>query len=194
MRRLILGLCCLLPLQSLAAAPLQQQIAECAAVLDAQSRLRCYDQIAADLRHQSAVPASEPQASAPAPAATTATEAVTTATAATATAAATTSVATSTPRAETPVSAQQEFGLEHKQRVPEEAPDTVDVVIQRKNKDAYGRWKLTLADGQVWQQTDSRKFRFSNENGNAYIKRGIMGAFYLGEEEHNRTMKVKRLK
>lgn len=194
MRRLVLSVILLMPLSSIASTPLQKQIADCASVLDAQSRLSCYDKVAANLRvATSSEPTSNGVTALPSTSAAVAT--ATASVAATAVAGASAAPAAEPePAPLTREQMEQEFGLEHKKDYAEERPNKLPVMIAKKKRDPYGRWRMTLDNGQVWKQTDSRKFRFSNDQGEAFIKRGSLGSFFLGEEEHNRTMKVKRVK
>ncbi|GAB3013731.1 hypothetical protein [Bowmanella dokdonensis] len=83
------------------------------------------------------------------------------------------------------------FGMEHK-AYTEGGADKILVSIQDKSKDRYGKWTLTLSNGQIWKQDDSQNYYFPD--GQVYIERGLFGAFYLGTEESNRRMRVERLK
>lgn len=88
--------------------------------------------------------------------------------------------------------AESEFGIEHVKEV--EGPDTIDVVVKKVVKNAYGERKFYFENGQIWRQMDSNtKGKFSTGT-EAIIKRGALGAFYLKKEGSNRTIKVKRIK
>ena len=89
-----------------------------------------------------------------------------------------------TPHAETV------FGLEHK----EDRPEEFQFKWARKEKDAYGKWIISLENGQVWHQTDSARFSFRNPEKQVVISRGFMGSFYLEEPGRNRKIRVKRVK
>jgi hypothetical protein len=85
------------------------------------------------------------------------------------------------------------FGLEHKQKPEEERPDELQVKWTRKMKDAHGKWIIALENGQVWRQTDSRRFNFKNPEQWVVISRGVLGSFFLGEPERNGGIRVKRI-
>jgi hypothetical protein len=89
-----------------------------------------------------------------------------------------------TPHAETV------FGLEHK----EERPEEMQFKWARKKKDAYGKWIITLENGQIWRQTDSARFSFRNPKKQVVISRGFMDSFFLGEPGRNTKIRVKRIK
>ena len=86
------------------------------------------------------------------------------------------------------------FGLEHKQKSEEELLDELQLKWTKKKKDAHGKWIITLENGQVWRQTDSRRFNFGNSEQWVVISRGVMGSFFLGEPERSGGIRVKRVK
>ncbi|GAA0358387.1 hypothetical protein GCM10009092_23250 [Bowmanella denitrificans] len=88
-------------------------------------------------------------------------------------------------------SQEQNFGLEHVTR-PENEEDKIYVTLQSKDQDAYGKLILTLTNGQIWKQSDSGNFPIPN--GQLYIERGMLGAFFLSSDEANRKIRVKRIK
>ena len=86
------------------------------------------------------------------------------------------------------------FGLEHKQKPEEERPDELRLKWTKKKKDAYGQWIITLENGQVWHQTDSKRFSFRSPEQWVVVSRGVFGGFFLGEPEHNKQIRVERVK
>ena len=86
------------------------------------------------------------------------------------------------------------FGLEHKQKPEKERPDELKLKWTRKKKDAYGKWIITLENGQVWRQTDSKSFRFTSSDQLVVISRGLAGGFFLGDPERKKRIRVKRIK
>lgn len=86
------------------------------------------------------------------------------------------------------------FGLEHKQKPEDERPDRLQLKWTTKKKDAYGKWVITLENGQVWRQTDSTRFSFKNSEQWVVVVRGFMGSYFLEEPEHNKRIRVKRVK
>ena len=86
------------------------------------------------------------------------------------------------------------FGLEHKQKPEEKRPDELQLKWTKKKKDAYGKWIITLENGQVWRQTDSKHFNFGNSEQWIVVSRGVAGGFFLGEPERNKRIRVKRVR
>ena len=85
--------------------------------------------------------------------------------------------------------ASERFGLELKQAPVEQLEQLRATVVKRK-KDPYGKWVITLDNGQVWKQSESASFRFPSEQ--VTIERGVLGAFYLRADGQNKSIKVKR--
>lgn len=155
----------------------------CAAIEDPVERLACYDTLAGRL------PADTAKASGTAPSAVDPvapkTDVIVPAGPA---------VTPTVPAVESTPDAEALFGLEHKQKPGEERLDELQLKWTKKKKDAYGKWIITLENGQVWRQTDSRRFNFGNSEQWVVISRGILGSFFLGEPERNGGIRVKRVK
>ncbi|MFC1839553.1 hypothetical protein ACFL1N_08235 [Thermodesulfobacteriota bacterium] len=98
------------------------------------------------------------------------------------------------PAVEPTPDAEAVFGLEHKQKPEEERPDELQFKWTKKMKDGYGKWIITLENGQVWRQTDSRRFRFVNSEQWVVISRGFLGSFFMGEPGRSVEIRVKRVK
>ncbi len=86
------------------------------------------------------------------------------------------------------------FGLEHKQKPAEERPEALQLKWTKKKKDAYGKWIITLENGQVWRQTDSTRFSFKDSEQWVVIYRGALDSYFLGEPKINKRIRVKRVK
>ena len=86
------------------------------------------------------------------------------------------------------------FGLSQKQRQKEEQLDELKLKWAIKQKDSYGKWIIILENGQVWHQTDSRRFRFLNSEQQVIIYRGALGSFFLREPDRKNGIRVKRVK
>lgn len=85
--------------------------------------------------------------------------------------------------------ANNDFGLEHKK-----TDDTADKVSAIVSKISYSPRKemiIEFDNGQVWRQTASGTYPIKVGERH-FIKRGMLGAFYLGNDNNNRTLKVKR--
>ena len=196
MRILLLPLLILLPL-STAAAELASGLGQCATLTDDSQRLACFDQLAASLTPAATIAAAPtPAAAAAAPVA----AASVVATASTAAQSPTAAIAAVAPEPVVPAatasvqaaaapSASERFGLEQKQ-APAEQLEQIRATVLQRNKDPYGKWVITLDNGQVWKQNESTSFRFPSEQ--VTIERGLLGAFYLRAEGQNKRLKVKR--
>lgn len=68
--------------------------------------------------------------------------------------------------------------------------DQIEATIARIDKKANGKTVITLDNGQVWLQTDSRRVRFSEED-KITIHRVSFGSYMLRTEE--KVMRVKRI-
>ncbi|MEZ9819509.1 hypothetical protein AB4238_02625 [Shewanella sp. 10N.286.45.A1] len=158
-------------LSSFAHASVESQLSTCAAVQDKLERLICYDNLASSL------PTRSPNSPIP----TTETVAV-----------ASSSAAVLTSTASTQKNAVEEFGNLEKSK-QEQAIDTIHLTVSKIKKDAYGALKIEFTNGQVWKQTDSRRFKLKPEQ-EVFIKKAALGSFTLGMEDRNTTIRVKRLK
>jgi hypothetical protein len=107
---------------------------------------------------------------------------------------ATPAVTPTVPAVEPTPEAEAIFGLEHRQKPDEERPDELQLKWTKKKKDAYDKWIITLENGQVWHQTDSRHFNFINSEQWVVISRGVLGSFFLAEPDRKGWIRVKRVK
>lgn len=182
-RSVALAVLALTVVAPLAAEPLNAGLSRCAAIGDDALRLACFDQLAGALQPQAVVPA----AVAAAPAAAVAAPVAPAVPAVPATTVEPAPVAA----AADPVA---EFGLENrpKPQTEVERQDEIQARVVERKKDPYGKWILTLDNGQVWQQSESATFSFASDQ--VVIERGMLGAFYLKVDGQSRRLKVKRLK
>lgn len=155
-------------------ASIEQQLTQCAATADKLDRLICYDKLAesvkADTISTQVIPA------------TVATVAVPTTAAA---------IVATAPQAPTAKIA-DDFGMEAK-RVQENTVDKIYLEIQSIAEDAYGDIKVTFTNGQVWKQTDGRKYNVK-QGETVYIEKAALGSFLMGTDDRNAKVRVKRLK
>ncbi|MCS6232038.1 hypothetical protein G3488_14375 [Shewanella baltica] len=156
-------------------ASIEQQLTQCAATADKLDRLICYDKLAENVK--SVTPALASTQAAPA---TVATIAAPTAVAAAATA----------PQAQA-ANIVDDFGMEAK-RVQENTVDKIYLEVQSITEDPYGAIKVTFTNGQVWKQTDGRKFNLK-QGEKVYIEKAALGSFLMGTDERNAKARVKRL-
>ncbi|WP_076416000.1 hypothetical protein [Shewanella sp. UCD-KL12] len=168
-----------------ASAGLEQSLAECSAKADKLDRLICYDSLAASVK-------SAPKASSAQSTSSVAATAVT----ATSVAAVTETQATSVTPTTLPANIENEFGSASIKKDKEAADKEINKIfldVDSIKKDAYGALKIYFTNGQVWKQSDSKRFKLASGQ-TVYIEKGAFGAFYLGVKEKNSTIKVKRLK
>lgn len=148
------------------AAAVAESLAECRQQQNALKRLVCYDAISIAT---AAVPVESAAAS----------QAVAeTRPAGSKAAAATTAAAT-------------DFGLEHKKAAVEQTDQmylTVSSISYSPRKELI----VVFDDGQIWRQTGSGVYTI-NVGERHYIKRGMLNSFLLGNDENNRTIKVRRV-
>lgn len=156
-------------------ASIEQQLTQCAATADKLDRLICYDKLAESVK--GVTPA---LASTQAEPATVATVAVPTAVA----------VAATAPQAPA-ANIVDDFGMEAK-RVQENTVDKIYLEVQSITEDPYGAIKVTFTNGQVWKQTDGRKFNLK-QGEKVYIEKAALGSFLMGTDERNAKARVKRL-
>lgn len=73
------------------------------------------------------------------------------------------------------------------EQIEEESAETVTAVT----KSSAGRLTITLENGQVWRQSDSKSFRISV--GDAVVVRAkSLGSFMMSKEGSSRSIRVKR--
>ncbi|GCF89869.1 hypothetical protein [Shewanella sp. M-Br] len=155
-------------------ASIEQQLTQCAATSDKLDRLICYDKLAesvkADTISTQAIPATVAIVAVPT------------------TAAAIVATAPQAPAAKIA----DNFGMEAK-RVQENTVDKIYLEIQSIAEDAYGDIKVTFTNGQVWKQTDGRKYNVK-QGETVYIEKAALGSFLMGTDDRNAKVRVKRLK
>lgn len=155
-------------------ASIEQQLTQCAATADKLDRLICYDKLAesvkADTISTQAIPATVAIVAVPT------------------TAAAIVATAPQAPAAKIA----DNFGMEAK-RVQENTVDKIYLEIQSIAEDAYGDIKVTFTNGQVWKQTDGRKYNVK-QGETVYIEKAALGSFLMGTDDRNAKVRVKRLK
>ncbi|MCU8041166.1 hypothetical protein ACRN98_22310 [Shewanella oncorhynchi] len=155
-------------------ASIEQQLTQCAATADKLDRLICYDKLAESVKADTISTQTIPT--------TVATVAVPT------TAAAIVAIAPQAPAAKIA----DDFGMEAK-RVQENTVDKIYLEIQSIAEDAYGDIKVTFTNGQVWKQTDGRKYNVK-QGETVYIEKAALGSFLMGTDDRNAKVRVKRLK
>ncbi len=100
------------------------------------------------------------------------------------------------PAAESVVSKEDSFGVEHlkKTNVTENDLEVV-FVVEKLKEDRYGKLRFLFKNGQQWKQSDSKYFKVKVGD-SLLLKKGFMGAVYLKKNnpDSNKKIRVKRLK
>ena len=155
-------------------AGIEQQLTQCAGITDKLERLVCYDNLAVSIQVTTVTNnTTAPIAVAP----------VVTPAAAPAAAA---------PVATAATNVEDNFGMEVK-RVQENTTDKIYLDVESIAEDAYGALKITFTNGQVWKQTENRKFNLKVGE-KVFIEKAALGSFLMGTESRNAKVRVKRLK
>lgn len=152
-----------------AMASVEQQLAQCATISDKLDRLICYDKLAETAARTPVADAAPVLVPAAAVAA-----------------APTAPVA---PVSKPAPTMEESFG---KTKKAEEEPDRIDMEIATVSKDQYGNLKISFTNGQVWKQTDSRRYKL-DAGEKVFIEKGAFSSFYLGSDSRNSTIRVKRI-
>jgi dihydroneopterin aldolase len=87
---------------------------------------------------------------------------------------------------------QEEFGKENIQR-SENLVEQINAKVIKIQKAPYGELIITIEGGQVWRQKNRARFKLS-EGEMITIERGALGSFFIGKEDTNRRIRVKRTK
>jgi len=153
-------------------AGLEQQLGQCATIKDKLDRLICYDKLAAGLGNGKSSVEAMPAVPAVIPTAPTAPAAP---------------VVAAAPQ----VSPEDSFGA--KQKAPDAELEKLYLTVASVGKDPYGMMKVEFTNGQVWKQTEGRKYKLE-QGQSVFIEKGALGSFILGTDDRNATIRVKRLK
>ncbi|WP_423188062.1 hypothetical protein ACO1PK_07585 [Alishewanella sp. d11] len=86
--------------------------------------------------------------------------------------------------------AQNNFGLENRKQNTDNIDEIAGIVTKVSNG-AHQKLIIEFDNGQVWRQTDSAIYAVKVGERH-HIRRGALGAFYLGNEKSNRRIKVRR--
>ena len=160
----------------MAQTPLALALESCRAEQNSSKRLLCYDQISLGSSEKVV------SAVAPKPTAIVKQEAIPTTE--------NSNETTSKSRAATITTSSSEFGLENRRELSE-LPDRISVVVTKISFNLYKKLIIEFDNGQIWQQTDSTTYPIKVGEQH-FIRRGALGAFYLGNEKSNRRIKVRR--
>ncbi|HEX7762556.1 MAG TPA: hypothetical protein VF433_02960 [Cellvibrio sp.] len=147
---------------------LQQAIEQCRLEQNALKRLVCYDEIGT--AGQSAITEKAVPAATIAPAAT-----------------ATTAPATTTAAP----AAGAEFGLEHRKKIDESTADQIYATVKTVSYSPRKELIVEFDNGQRWRQNGTEYYKIAVGESH-YLKRGALNSFFLGNDNNNRTIRVRR--
>lgn len=147
-----------------ATADIKQELSACASITDKLDRLICFDALAQTVKVTSP----------------TTLAAVVPAT-----------VAAKPTPATLPKNIEDEFGNPKKTEV--DKVDKIYLEVASVTKDPYGALKIGFSNGQVWKQTDGRRYKLKADQ-TVFIEKAALGSFVLGADGQNSTIRVKRLK
>lgn len=69
----------------------------------------------------------------------------------------------------------------------------IDTTISAARQFGYGSWRITLADGSVWEQTDDTRLLFDPKSGNkVHVYKGPLGV-YRANIDGQRAIKIRRV-
>lgn len=149
---------------------LQQAIEQCRLEQNALKRLVCYDEIGTagqPVIKEKAVPTVAAAQAAPATAVT----------------------APVTP-ASTPA-AGAEFGLEHRKKSDENTADQIYATVKTVSYSPRKELIVEFDNGQRWRQNGTEYYKIAVGESH-YLKRGALNSFFLGNDNNNRTIRVRR--
>jgi hypothetical protein len=166
---------------------LAQSTTDCSAVAEDMARLKCYDEQAALKKKAAATSTADTAATPAAPARSQPASKTPTA-----------STAASTPHAATPSS---DFGLDpeavrRKQAAAHpDAPQAPEQIVGRVKSvvtKPRGQYRITLEDGQVWEETQHTGGSPPEAGDSVIIKRGMLGSYFLSRSV-GLALRVKRI-
>lgn len=174
--RLTLLSAAILMVSAQANADIEPQLAQCAAMTDKLERLLCYDNLAANnpITGAAVTHTSAPATPLVSPVA-----------------AQTVAAAPQSPNSAAS-NIDANFGLQA-ESVQEESVDKIYLDVEAITEDPYGTLKITFTNGQVWKQTEGRKYNLKMGD-KVFIEKAALGLFLMGTENHNAKVRVKRLK
>ena len=179
--RLTLTAAAIMLFSAQANASIEQQLTQCAATADKLERLICYDNLAASIKGTTATIDTQ-----------TAPVGVAAVVAAPTVAVVASAPAVPAVPAVPAANIEDNFGMEAK-RVQENTVDKIYLEVSSISEDPYGAIKMTFTNGQVWKQTEGRKFSLK-QGEKVYIEKAALGSFLMGTDSRNALVRVKRLK
>ncbi len=143
-----------------------QDLQQCSVIKDKLDRLICYDNLAAGFNPAAPTPETTPEQS---------------------------FGKKQEPRAQAPATRArmtETFGIT---KPAGEQLERIELVVSGVTKNPYGHITVNFTNGQVWKQTDTRRFKLRPEQ-KVFIKKGALGSFLMGTQGRNTTIRVKRVR
>lgn len=92
---------------------------------------------------------------------------------------------------------EDDFGLEHKPQVSEQAVESAEVVreftVSAARRNDFTGWTIEFDNGQVWRQVGSEPYRI-NVGATYSIQRASFNSFLLGNPDDSRKLRVTRVR
>ncbi|MCY7295358.1 hypothetical protein [Alteromonas sp. a30] len=83
------------------------------------------------------------------------------------------------------------FGKPILETIKREDLDSLSAQVTEIKKDRRGKLTITLDNGQVWQQTDSKSILLRKGN-SVVLEKGLLGAYFLKESSSTNRIRVER--
>jgi hypothetical protein len=83
-----------------------------------------------------------------------------------------------------------DFGIEHR-KADEDAPDQIYLSVKEVRYSPRKELIVEFGNGQIWRQNGSGHYKIAAGEQH-YIKRGALSSFFLGNDNNNRTIRVRR--
>jgi hypothetical protein len=145
-------------------AGIDQELSACVSITDKLDRLICFDALAQTVKVKGST---------------------------TLAAAGTTTVAAQSAAVTQSSNVEDEFG--NLKKADADKVDKIYLNIASVTKDPYGGLKISFTNGQIWKQTDARRYKLKADQ-TVFIQKAALGSFILGVDDRNSTIRVKRLK
>lgn len=88
-------------------------------------------------------------------------------------------------------SPEDKFGLKAAELI--QAPEKIGSTIVKVKANPFGHLTVTLANGQVWRQAETKEMRLKKGD-QVFIKEGALGSYFLGKTGTHQSSRFKRIK
>lgn len=94
-------------------------------------------------------------------------------------------------KAQETTTAEQNFGIEHKNILTDDSPDKVYMTVEKVSRDVYKSLIVQFDNGQVWHQLGTEYYSVQPGERH-YIKRGTLNSFLMGSDDSRKAIRVRR--